>query len=161
MCLMRPATFRACFIASLVMVSAAISACEHGITLDITVDVPVEVQELYSATSPGTVWFGFDMPKTGAYVYELGSLCEPAASPLTVSFVHDDFGCAKRATAYAWVEPPTGDYRCGLAPPETTTPGGLSVPTNVPQGSVVLFPDNEPGRGCVSGDQTVTIEIQP
>ena len=144
-----------------VLLVVVLSACEHGVTLDVTVEIPGNVQELYSESAAGTVLFGFDMPKTGTYIYDLGALCESGSDTYAVTFTHDSYGCAKRATAYAWVEPASGSFRCGLFEPTRRSERTLAIPAGAPQGAVELFPDNDSRHGCASGRQVVTLRVTP
>lgn len=139
---------------------AALPACENFVTIDATIEVSPEAQAKFSAAAPGEIRFGFDMPKTGTEIYSLGVLCDPSDAAIAVELLHDDFGCAKEATAYAWIQEAPG-AACGLTEPEPAIGASdLEVPLDAPQASAVLFPGETSRRGCDSGEQTLELRIE-
>lgn len=148
------------FIVAAATACLALAGCESFITIDATIEVPVEVQELYSADAPGAVKFGFDVPKTNNEVYELGVLCEPTADSLALAVLHDSFGCAKEGTAFAWIEPAPAGATCGLIEPDRDFLTDLPVPDDVPRATTVLFAGETSRNGCGSGEETIQLRIE-
>jgi len=119
----------------LVLVVATVlsgAACEHGVDLDGTVTVPVDVQQLFSADAPGQLFVVSTVPTVGELRDERTVFCVPQDQDRRVSVKAFDFGCAPAGTVTvsAYALPRTADrIDCaGLAPvPMQGSYGGREV----------------------------------
>jgi hypothetical protein len=126
----------------------AVSGCEHGWDLDVTIEIPAELQQGFSATAQGRLYFD-DLRAV---------FCEPSKGPTVVHFHKAGFGCGDQRTVVARLIPPRGEGQllsCGV--------GRTDWPTTVEQkdlataaATVVIF---GPDTRC--GTQTVRLVLTP
>ena len=74
------------------------AACEHGVDLEGTVTVPVEVQELFSADAPGQLVVVATVPTVGELRDDRSVFCVPQDQDRRVQVKTFDFGCAPAGT---------------------------------------------------------------
>jgi len=130
----------------LVLVVATVllgAACEHGVDLDGTVTVPVDVQQLFSADAPGQLFVVSTVPTVGELRDDRAVFCVPQDQDRRVSVKAFDFGCAPAGTVTvsAYALPRTADrIDCaGLAP----------VPMNGVHGRELFDPADAVASGSV------------
>jgi hypothetical protein len=141
--------------------------------LDVTVRVPVGVQEDYSGGYPAQLVMiadrapASDPHSTGGSARRLGSLCcdpqssQPCAKDVTEFTVHAKFSgseCDAPRYLRAWMEPREEDAesRCGPLDDPRLLPGVRKPPLEGPIGSIEAF---EHGGKCPTGQESVTLTI--
>src|SRR4051794_3488887 len=108
------------------------AACEHGVDLDGTVTVPVDVQQLFSADAPGQLFVVTTVPTVGELRDDRSVFCVPQEQDRRLSVKAFDFGCAPAGTVTvsAYALPRTADrIDCaGMTPvPVQGTHGGREL----------------------------------
>ncbi len=85
------------------------AACEHGVDLEGTVTVPVDVQELFSADAPGQLFVVTTVPEVGEIRDDQTVFCLPQDQDRRVSVKAAQLGCAPAATVtvFAYAIPRT------------------------------------------------------
>ena len=85
------------------------AACEHGVDLEGTVTVPVDVQELFSADAPGQLFVVTTVPEVGEIRHEQTVFCLPQDQDRRVSVKAAQLGCAPAGTVtvFAYAIPRT------------------------------------------------------
>ena len=135
------------------------AGCEHGIVLRGTVTVPAAVQARSNSRAPAVVVIRASIPKTSGFSYRLGVLCGASDTPLVLPLLHDGFGCAKEGVVEALlVTAPEGEQLpCGTA----QAPWSGSTTEVLAAGSEVVFAGQTGGFGCSSGEDEVSIVLEP
>ncbi|MBX3156511.1 MAG: hypothetical protein KF773_10965 [Deltaproteobacteria bacterium] len=137
----------------------ALTGCTTGVTIRGTVEVPVEIQELFAIARPGVVHVAAEIPETGLVAARLAVLCDATEAPLAIELDLDTFGCAKESTLLAWAAavPNGAELACGIDQQvdDTAAPPLGTIAT----ASVVIFEGNTAEDGCEVGEATVDLVL--
>jgi hypothetical protein len=135
--------------------------CENGVTIRATVEIPAEVAAGFSAEQPGAVFVMGNIPKTGPIAARIGFVCGPGQTPIELPFFHDGFGCAKRGTLVAWIQPHRGPLPVVCGARQDPAGSSISLPDAVARDEQVIFANHEPGWGCTTDEATVRFVLKP
>ena len=90
-----------------------VAGCGRLLEVSVTVQIPPEVQDLYSAEDPGWVILDFDHPDLERSI-ALTVLCEPKEDVRDFTYRAAGLGCAEPSWVQVWIEPwdKVGDPTC-------------------------------------------------
>jgi hypothetical protein len=146
------------------VIALAAAACEHGVDATGTVTVPLHVQRLFSASSPGAVQLEVQLPSLGTLRGWVAVLCDPGALDRSVPGKLFTLGCAPTdtATVSAWAAlVPAGQ------PVDCTAGAPLPAGEGPPRAEALAsdertVPVNRYGGllGCSDGDVPFTLTLK-
>jgi hypothetical protein len=130
--------------------------CDPVIALDVTVAVPVEIQERFSSQKPGRVVVNIDQSALDRTI-AVGLMCDGKKEVETFSYQAVGLGCATKGTISAWVVAHNEDdgVLCGandvwLEDGEGKPPAGDDTPFD----SVLVYTDIDGKKGdCPNAEE--------
>jgi hypothetical protein len=147
------------------------SACDPGWSLDIAVEVPVEVQNAYAGRLPAQVVVFAEREHADAHGATVGSkplaiavICDVSDKPLVFHRQLDGgMACSTELKLHAWLAPMGAqtDVACGELAPEQRSAPTVAAPTpELAQADGIAFKGRDDrDKYCEGGDESVTLEL--
>ena len=142
----------------LLALSIICAACDPILSIDATVNVPVDVQAALTFPQEVVVDLG-PLGVRRAFI-----LCEASAQPVTIAIRDSSIGCAEASTVRAWVTPFTPadgeEIICGEQPAFTGTTSVDPLATD-PSDEQVVFSvlEDDVLVGCASASEAVELTV--
>ncbi|MET0386515.1 MAG: hypothetical protein ABW321_11180 [Polyangiales bacterium] len=139
-----------------------LTACESAWELDISVMVPVSVQEEYSEGYPAQLVLLIDRAprsapgSTGGVAQRIANLCDESGEPFAMDVHLSGGDCDAPGYVRVWLEPREegAESKCGALEPPSVLEGVRKPGFDAPQADSMLFQDR-----CASGPGAMSLVV--